>query len=229
MKKLTCLLSVLMLAFLACTTVQGQQLDPTHPESKNLAVPLHWNIRLDHTDKSVTVSADKDSADIYFVNMTPGWHITTGPAGIFYHPKSTAAGSYRASTKIHLFDPKGRNEAFGLFIGGQHLDQPNQSYTYFLLRNSGEFLIKNRKGTQTSVVQSWTPTPAMMTYEDSTRSSVPNKLAIQVEDQQVLFFINDHQVASVPKGKLHTNGITGLRINHALNVHVENLDVKKIP
>lgn len=227
MKKFTCLLSGFLIMLMGFTTVQAQQPDPKHPENENLAVPANWNVRLDQPDESVVIAANKDSADIYFVNMIPGWHITTGPAGIFYHPESTASGIYRASTKIHLFDPEGRNEAFGLFIGGQNLDQPDQSYTYFLLRNSGEFLIKNRTGAKTSVVQNWTAAPAMATFQDNTGSSVPNVLAIEVGENEVHFFVNNRQVATLPKIELQTEGIVGLRINHALNVHVEYLDVEK--
>lgn len=202
------------------------QPDPKNPENDNLAVPVHWKVRTDDPDAGATIGANPDSADIYFVNMVPGWHITTGPAAIFYHPESTAQGTYKASTKIHLFDPKGRNEAFGLFIGGQNLDQSNLSYTYFLIRNTGEYLIKKRIGDETEVIKNWSEAPSMQRYTADTKSSMPNTLTVEVGENEVRFFVNGEQVESLPTSKLQTDGMVGLRINHALNVHVEDFAVE---
>jgi hypothetical protein len=221
------LMSLFTVVLFTCSSLAQNRPDPKHPEEENLKLPADWEVRLDHSDADVTIG-DTDSADVFFVNMTPGWHITTGPAGIFYLPGNTASGTYRASTKIYLFDPKGRNEAFGIFIGGQNLDADGHSYTYFLLRNSGEFLIKKRMGDDTKVVKDWSSAPMMTTYEDTTQSSVPNTLAIEVGNEQVDFFVNDEQVHSLPKSDVDTDGIVGLRINHALNVHVEDLKVEEM-
>lgn len=189
-------------------------------------VPSDWMVRLDNPDREVTIGSVPHSADIFFVTMSPGWHIKTGPRAIFYPEGHKAEGTYTASTEIHLFDPGGRNEAFGLFIGGQNLQQDNQTYTYFLLRNSGEYLIKKREGNETSVVKDWTETDAMTTFDDTTDSSVPNTLRIEVMENNVTFYVNDQKVETLPKAQLDTEGIVGLRINHMLNVHIENLDVE---
>lgn len=213
----------------ACTLLPVMvmaQPDPENPENDNLAVPANWQIRTDDPDAGATIGANPDSADIYFVNMIPGWHLTTGPAAIFYHPESTAQDTYKASTKIHLFDPKGRNEAFGLFIGGQNLDQSDLSYTYFLIRNTGEYLIKKRMGDETEVITNWSEAPSMQQYNADTESSVPNTLSIVVGEKEVHFFINGEQVDSLPRAQLQTDGTVGLRINHALNVHVEDFVVE---
>lgn len=214
--------------WLYSTLAVAQRPDPKQPENENLAVPASWTIRLDEPDTSAVIGADADSADIFFVNMVPGWHITTGPAGIFYHPESTASGKYKASTKIHLFDPNGRNEAFGIFLGGQNLDHPDQSYIYFLLRNSGEYLIKKRDGNNTSILADWTNASSMITFDDASKSSVVNTLSVEVWDTELHFFVNGKQVHSLPKDELNTDGIVGLRINHALNIHVEDLKVENI-
>ena len=59
------------------------------------------------------------SGDIRFVNMTPGWHVTTGPRVILYHPAARAEGDFRATATMHLFAPGQRNEAYGLFVEGE--------------------------------------------------------------------------------------------------------------
>lgn len=223
-------LAVSFLSILLCMgfmlDAAAQRPDPQNPVPKNLVVPAGWEVRLDKPDEDVTIGSDPESADIYFVNMKPGWHITTGPRAIFWHPASMAQGTYRVSTKIHLFDPKGRNEAFGLFIGGENLKEENQTYTYFLLRNSGEYLIKKRIGDETKVVKDWTKTPSMVVYDDTSKSSVPNTLSVEVDKNQVSFYVNGEKVDTLPKNQVDTNGIVGLRVNHMLNLHVEDFDVE---
>ena len=198
--------------------------DPKVPQGENLDVPVGWKIRLDHPDHPAVISADKDEADIWFVNMTPGWHITTKPAAIFYHPASTASGNFRAETKIFLFDTEGRNEGYGLIFGGEDLEGDDQAYNYFLLRNSGEFLIKNRKGSETSVVQGWTSHESIRRWEGAD-SSTENVLAVECSDETVTFFVNGSEVASFPRAEIKTEGIVGLRMNHRVNVHVGDLTV----
>ncbi|MDX1418991.1 MAG: hypothetical protein R3181_03400 [Rubricoccaceae bacterium] len=223
------LLLTLALVLLA-PAAHAQRPDPNQPEGENLQTPLSWVVRFDEghsAHAAPTVGADS-TADVFFVNMTPGWHITTGPAGIFYHPESTAEGTYRAETLLHLFDPEGRNEAFGLFIGGQDLDGDALTYDYFLLRNSGEFLIKRRTADETTTLHPWTPHDAIATFGEDTESSAPNTLAVEVSEEEVVFLINDVEAARLPRAEVQTDGVVGLRINHALNVHVENLAVTEL-
>lgn len=219
-------LLALFLAFIALPLFaqEAQRPDPHNPDGENGKPPPTWNVRLDQPKDGVVIG-DAEGADIFFVNMTPGWHITTGPAAIFYHPASTAEGAYRAEAQIHLFDPQGRNEAFGLFFGGQHLDADDLSYAYFLIRNNGQFLIKRRTGSETSVIKDWTAHEGIVTYEPDAGASVANTLAVEVGEEEVVFFINDDEVARLPRSEIHTDGVVGLRINHALNVHVGNFAV----
>ena len=218
-------LCTLLLVFLVLPLFAQERPDPQMPEGENLKTPPSWMVRLDRPQDGVVIGDDKEAADIWFVNMTPGWHITTGPAAIFYHPASTAEGAYRAETLIHLFDPKGRNEAFGMFIGGQNLEGDDVAYDYFLIRNNGQFLIKRRAGSETETLHTWTPHDAIQTYGADAESSVPNTLAVEVGGDEAVFFINDAEVARLPAADLHTDGHVGLRINHALNVHVEDFKV----
>ncbi len=200
--------------------------DPHSPVGGNMATPPFWKVRLDEPDPAVTIGADDKEDDIYFVSMTPGWHITTGPSGVFYHPASTAAGAYTARTVLHLFDPGDRNEAFGLLVGGQDLEGENQTYDYFLIRNSGEYLIKRRIGSETQLVQDWTASPAILRYTDPTVSSVENELSIRVGRTDVVFSINDVDVATLPAADVRTDGVVGIRVNHGLNLHVSDLAVE---
>ena len=202
-----CALLGLALAFvvLPLFAQEDQRPDPEHSDADNLKTPTTWTVRLDRPNDDVVIGAD--------------------PEAIFYHPASTAEGAYRVEVLMHLFDPGGRNEAFGLFLGGQNLDADDIAYDYFLLRNSGQFLIKRRTGSGTSTIKGWTAHDAIMTYGSDTESSVPNTLAVEVGAEDVGFFVNGEEVARLPRSEVHTDGIVGLRVNHALNVHVEAFSV----
>ena len=202
--------------------------DPLVPQGANMDTPPTWTVRMDPPrgahpmHRAPTVGADS-TADLFFVNMTPGWHITTGPAAILYHPASTAAGAFRAEAKIYLFDPDGRNEAFGLLVGGRDLDADAQSYDYFLIRTSGEFLVKRRTGGETTTLVPWTAHGAIVGHAGE--GPVANTLAVEAGDTEVAFVVNGATVATLPRADVNADGIVGLRVNHALNLHVETFAV----
>lgn len=214
--------------------------DPENPQGENMAMPPTWTVRFDHP--GATVGADS-TADVWFVNMTPGWHITTGPAAIFYHPASTVEGSQRIESNIYFFDPGERLEAYGIFLGGQNLDNENISYDYFVVRNNGEFLVKRRTGNETSIVHPWTAHEAVAVFGPNTEATVANKLAVEVTAPMhvymsdgthgfdpgfVVFYINDVEVLRLSRTEVNTDGIVGLRLNHHVNVHVSTLSVEDL-
>lgn len=180
--------------------------------------PEGWEIRTDR---------GQPAAEIDFQAMTPGFHVTTGPAAIFYDPANTAEGEFRVETEIFLFDPGQRNEAFGLFIGGSDLAGDGQSYTYFLIRRNGGTLVKRRDGSETSVIRDWTPHDAVVTWaeKEEGEATVLNVLAIEAGAEDLAFFVNGTEVARVPRGDHHVDGVAGLRINHGLNLHVRSFEV----
>lgn len=182
--------------------------------------PDGWEHRLDRPDA--------DPAAVEFVNMAPGWHVTTGPAAILYRPDQAARGDYRVTTEIFLFDPQGRREAFGIFVGGSDLQGPDQAYTYFLIRDGREYLVKRRHGDDATTVAGWAGNDAIRAFEDRPEgeTSVLNELSVEVRGDQVRFLVNGTEVDTLPRGDLPLDGIVGLRVNHRLNLHVTRLDVE---
>lgn len=178
--------------------------------------PADWKVRFDRPSAH--------DSTLYFVDMPPGWHITTGPAAILYHPQRVASGAYRVSSETYLF-PGERREAFGVFVGGQDLEGPAQRYVYFLVRKDGRFLIKQRRGSSTSELHPWTEHPAIVKH-DGGEGTAKNVLEIDVGAATVTFLVNGAAVAALPREGLETDGIVGLRVNHALNIHVSTLNVE---
>ena len=186
---------------------------------QDLERPGGWLTRFDREGMS---EADIES----FVEMPPGWHVTTGPAGIFWHPQNVATGNFRAEMEVFLFDPEGRREAFGMILGGSDLEGPGQDYTYFLLRDGGEYIIKRREGTEAPTVRPWTSDEAILGYADrGDEATARNVLAVEASTNEVRFYVNDAEVARVPRREVGVDGIFGFRANHQLNLHISRLDV----
>lgn len=193
---------------------------PLAASAQDLQRPEGWKTRFDRAGSS---EADMEM----FVAMPPGWHVTTGPAGIFWDPALTASGNFRVEMEVFLFDPQGRREAFGLFFGGSALEGDAQAYTYFLVRDGGQFIVKQRRGAETPTLVDWTAHPSVKAYADRGEgASIKNVLAVEAGAEQVRFFVNDQQVAALPRAGLAVDGTVGIRVNHALNLHVSRLEVK---
>ena len=181
--------------------------------------PADWKVRF---DRAGSTEADLET----FVEMPPGWHIATGPAGIFWNPGNTASGEFRVEMEVFLFDPGTRREGFGIILGGTDLDGPDQEYTYFLIRNGGESIIKMRMGSEAPTVQPWTGHDAILSYADRGEdASVKNVLAVECGAETVRFFVNGKEVASVARDEVATDGTVGIRVNHGLNLHISRLEL----
>lgn len=184
--------------------------------------PEGWQVRADRSGVDLT--------EITFSEMAPGYHVTTGPAAIFWREDDRAGGRYRVDLETHLFDPGGRREAFGLFIGGAGLAGDGQRYTYFLIRDGGQFLVKERDGRETSTLVQWSAHPAIRSFADrgEGEASVANDLAVEAADDEIRFYVNGSEVTSIPRPPGTAEGIAGLRINHDLNVHIARFAISPI-
>lgn len=191
------------------------QEQPKHATGGNEGkLPIGWKIR---TDGGADMHGGKDT--LSFVQMTPGFHITTGPAAILWNPDSSATGSYTVNGSIFLFPTNGRDqEGYGIFVGGKQLDGASQQYTYFLLRNDGKFLIKQRVGAKTTTLKDWTAHPAIKLQAG--KDAMQNELRVAVAGELVRFLVNGAEAAVLPRAQVSPDGVFGLRFNHAMNAHV---------
>lgn len=182
---------------------------------------LGWQVR---ADRPTT-----DPAILSFVEMKPGFHITTGKfSGIMYHPEMTGTGTFEATMKVHFFPPPGQHhEGYGLIVGGRELAGADVRYLYFLIRNSGEFLIKSRQGAETTEIVAWTSNDAIKTLPpDATGGTTAlNQLTVRAAGDVVRFLVNGTVVATRPRTSLDVDGVVGIRANHNLNLHVSEIEV----
>ena len=192
----------------------AQQAAPVPVDARTLG----WQVRSD---------GNKDISKLNFVEMKPGWHLTTrGVAGIFYRPEMTGVGNFAATMKVYFFGPQSAHpEAYGIFVGGKDLPGATQSYLYFVIRNDGKFLIKRRRGEATTDVVPWTASAAIKTIGATDTANVLNTLTVQTSRKAVQFLVNGSVVATKPRKGLVVDGVVGMRVNHMLSVHVAELTV----
>ena len=218
MRKLLTLLAAMLVAapLIARTPAPGQsgKTDPDKVVKGGGKLPPEWKARFDQ------VGTKMDA--VGFENTGTGLHITTGPAAIFYPPQAQS-GKYRTQATFIQVKPSAHPEAYGLFIGGTDLQAETQKYTYFVINQTGKFLIKRRAGAETPTTMSWTDSPAINKADASGKMS--NSLQIDVAADTVRFLINNTEVAARPVAEIDTKGQAGIRINHNLEVIVEAMMV----
>jgi len=180
-------------------------------------VPAGFTARTDRADAPITGAKYAASGGSMF-------EVTTGPAHILFSPRDVAAGNYTAMATIEQLEKPTHPEAFGLFIGGSNLNEASQTYTYFVVRGTGEMLVKVREGDKTRDVVKWTAS-ADVPKEDASGKATYS-LAAQVTGDAVRFVVNGKQVGSVSKAGLPTEGIAGLRINHNLHLKVSPVSIQ---
>ena len=207
--------SIAVATFLGIGTLTAQEADPDKAVSGGGNLPAGWEARTDNGNSTENVK---------FVAMGGGYHVTLGPRTIFYRPADATQGNYIVTATFTQTKAPAHAEAFGLIIGGSDLQGDSQRYSYFLIRGNGQYLVKNRNGSETtSVSGSWTSNDAIQAQDADGKCT--NTLTVLVSADQVRFLINDQEVFAASPDMFQTDGIPGIRVNHNLDMHIGNFAV----
>ena len=175
---------------------------------------------------ALTDKADADVSAASYTTSGASWEVKTGPAHIAYAPRDSASGVYAVSTTIEQLEKPAHPEAYGIFFGGHHLDdRAAQRYGYFIVRGTGEYLIKVREGDKTTTVAPWTASPEIPKEDASGKASYDIKVHFAPDTAH--FLVNGKLVAAVARKDLPSEGIAGLRINHNLHLNVQPVSISK--
>ena len=173
--------------------------------------PAGWRVRSD--------AGNANDPSISFVDMRPGWHITTAPAVALYRTGLGASGDFTVETELFLF-PKATGAA-GVMLGGSGLDGASPRWVALLARGEGMFAIEERRGDTTRTVTAWSAAASILRPSD--KGPGRNVLRVRAIGDAVVFQINDAQVASHSRTDLNVDGLVGLRAGADTNIHVTSL------
>ena len=186
--------------------------------------PKGWKVRADRS----TTASDPDAAGaIKFMAMGSGFHAITPQAAVFWNPANTATGNYTLRGTFTQLKPSSHTNYFGLVFGGENLENSGQTYIYFTVAQDGTWLIKRREGDVNTRTVSQAANAAVKKL-DATGKSV-NALEVRVMADKIDYVVNGTVVHTTPKTGLtaKTDGLYGMRVNHALEVQVDGLSVTK--
>jgi hypothetical protein len=185
-------------------------------QAQETGIPAGWRWA---PDPAVEAAA-ADSA-FRFDRMPPGFHITTGPAGLIYPPDERAAGMFSLVADFVVF-PQTTESGFGIFLGGADMESEAPTYLAALLRRDGAVsVVRRTRGTETVLVP-WTTNPAITPHPGE--GVITNRLRVNASTDSLRVFVNDSSLARIPLGDAATDGHFGFRVGQRVNLHITILD-----
>src|SRR3989442_5627115 len=192
------------------------QADPDAKVTGGGAFPAGWHVR---TDKN------RPTADVRFVRMGGGFHVSLGPAVVLWRDADRATGSYSASATLTQTKKPRHPEGYGLIIGGSRLGDARNRYTYFLVRGDGTFLIKRRVAGDSTVqvTNGWTPSDAVVQADSLGQAT--NQLGVVVAGRAGHVLSNGKGVYTPRAADLDTNRLVWYPVYHNPGRHPGGLGV----
>jgi hypothetical protein len=164
-------------------------------------------------------------------------HVTTGPAVAYWNAANRATGDY--TVKATFTEPKFMNlndhpHPYGIFIAGNDLGTPQQSYLYCAAYGNGTFIVRGFGPDPFQMNGRRPEANAAVHKAAGVGEPVTQEIAISVAGGQVKCAINGTVVATYEKaalvtaGKLKsTDGVYGIRFAHNTDATVTGLAVSK--
>jgi hypothetical protein len=212
-------ITTMSLLVLASAPLAAQAKPMNHDPDKKVAggaLPAGWMGRTDKPDDKIS--------DAKFVTMGPGYHVTSGPAAIYWSDKSKASGAFTASATFKQTKNPTHPEAYGLVFQGSKLDKPDVSYVYFLVRGDGKFMVNHRAGEAVHKIVEWTDNAAV--HKSDAAGVATNTLSVDAtKPDSIRLLVNGTQVHALGGHVGSADGIVGLRVNHNLDVHISDFAV----
>lgn len=162
-----------------------------------------------------------------FVAMPPGFHITTSPSVLFYHPEARAEGEFEVRTDGFLFRGDSPN-AYGLFVGGRDLADDDATWISFEIASDGTWVVRRREFRgleQGFAIVDLAGPEAGPIAPPGDEQAVRNVIAVAARPDEVEFRVNGETVATLPRVGLEVDGVTGFRVGAGLNLHLVSLTV----
>jgi hypothetical protein len=201
-------------------TAPAGESDPTNEVQGN-GLPAGWHVRFDRAGSAPTA--------VKFAAMGDGFHVTSGPAALYWHDSMTVqdGANYRISADFAQSSAPAHPEAYGLFAGAKDVEAPGGNYVYVIVRGDGKYSVKHRANdTEIHTVKDWTDSPALKKQDADGKAT--NSVAIDVAADSIRALVNGTQVWSAARSYMGgMGGNYGYRVNHNLDVHLTPITLTK--
>ena len=191
-----------------------------------LTTPTNWKWRQD-APAPLAAGSKMEPGSWVFVQMPPGWHVTTGP-GVLLYPTTNSEidGNFTLEAEIFLFPGEAADE-YGVFLGGQDIDSSAApDYSAFVLRRDGHAAALRRRGGQTTPMAAWQRHEAIVAGTTG-GDPVKNVLKVDVDPANVTLSVNAAKVLAVPRADVRIDGRVGFRVGKDMNLHITTLNVTR--
>lgn len=204
--------------------------DPTRKVVGSGRMPDGWAVRFDPIvpRPGRPATAPAQATDVNVVVRDNALRFESGPAAIYYRASEPARGTFTVSATFS--QPRSMaHEAYGLIVGGADLQRATERYLYFVVRpQDGGILVSRRTSDAlpTALVP-WTTDRAVQ-RESASDGRATNRLAIRVGRDSVWFVANGKVARALARSELGiaTDGFVGVRVNHNLDLRVDDFRVE---
>ncbi len=192
-----------------------------------------WTGRIDPNEEK----AGRTLKDAKLSGTPEALSVTTGPAVAYWNPANKASGDY--TVKATFTEPQFQNlnnhpHPYGIFIAGNDMGTPNQSYLYCAAYGTGNFIVRGFGPEPFQMNGRRGEAHAAVKKASGKGEPVSQEIAMSVRGDKVECSINGTVVASYDKsavvgeGKLKsTDGIYGIRFGHNTEGTVKGLTMAK--
>ena len=191
-----------------------------------LTTPTDWKWRQD-APAPLASGSKMEPGSWVFVQMPPGWHVTTGP-GVLLYPTADGemGGNFSLEAEIFLFPGEAADE-YGIFLGGQDIDTSAMpDYSAFVLRRDGQAAVLRRRGGQSTALAPWQRHEAIVPGKAGDEP-VKNVIKVDVDAVNVALWVNAAKVLTVPRADIRIDGRIGFRVGKDMNLHITTLNVTR--
>lgn len=208
---------------------KSEQLPAAEPAAAPSLTPVNTEL------KTWRVRFDDPAADAGVFQMTEkpggGWVIKTGTGGAAVNWRDgdmVDGGAFQVGATFATPPVANAKDVHGILVGGQHLKDPDQAYTAFLIRGTGEYTIVRHEGAKSETLEAWTAHPSI---RNSARAGeiAPNTLEIRVEPDVTRFLVNGSEVKTLPTDQVRPYGNAGLRVEGGADVTLTSFEMSARP